>query len=544
MGMSARTAQVSTCTPAPTLARAPRRKSARCALDGVKFCGFLPVKTTKDAARGKGGVEFDWINPQKPTWQEIPPLARFHEFQIDNASCHSMDDLRMRANLLLRGLILQPLFTNTTNTCAALDQHCHKIMKLFVRKDLLTCFELEISGGIRNPAHAMLLAAGMYTTISTTQFPKCCKMSLATEMDAGARSLWLKVNQLLTMDDNVGEKWTDVRLAKIACPSLAAGLGYCRAAFLAVGQGGENATDLNIDKVLQQPIMVGGKEIWEARKKHSELELKELHAAAARVTGCVPDLQKDLQVVVPVSGDRNNDEDGRIVQTLWGDNPPAQAWELLEMVRRAKELNQLEDRMTKARNLHRDRAPVPMNILQERINVENQIQSLSRNEFMEAKLPKVLKAFKDVAAMCNIIKKSLEQNIGKAAELQDQRLAQGIRAAKWNRDRVAMVASMKKVINGVQVDAAQGVGAQRKRSVKTLAEKIEACKQEEIAAIQRKDKFKSKCEELLIPAQDICEKIGEVSADATAARLAIQSLETLKADYLTKLDLVEALAEL
>jgi hypothetical protein len=153
-----------------------------------------------------------------------------------------------------------------------------------------------------------------------------------------------------------------------------------------------------------------------------------------------------------------------------------------------------------------------MNILQERINVENQIQSLSRNEFMEAKLPKVLKAFKDVAAMCNIIKKSLEQNIGKAAELQDQRLAQGIRAAKWNRDRVAVVASMKKVINGVQVDAAQGVGAQRKRSVKTLAEKIEACKQEEIAAIQRKDKFKSKCEDLLIPAQDICEKIGEVSA--------------------------------
>jgi hypothetical protein len=49
---------------------------------------------------------------------------------------------------------------------------------------------------------------------------------------------------------------------------------------------------------------------------------------------------------------------------------------------------------------------------------------------------------------------------------------------------------------------------------------------------------------LLIPAQDICEKIEEVSADATAARLAIQSLETLKADYLTKLDLVEALAEL
>jgi hypothetical protein len=67
---------------------------------------FMRSLHKKEAARGKGGVEFDWTNPQKPTWQEIPPLVRFHEFQIDNASCHSMDDLRMRANLLMRGVVL------------------------------------------------------------------------------------------------------------------------------------------------------------------------------------------------------------------------------------------------------------------------------------------------------------------------------------------------------------------------------------------------------------------------------------------------------
>jgi hypothetical protein len=500
---------------------------------------FMRSLHKREAAQGKGGIGFDWINPQKPTWQEIPPLVRFHEFQIDNASCHSMDDLHLRANLLLRGVVLQPLFTNTTDTCAALDQHCHKIMKLFVRKDLLICFELEISGGIRNQAHAMLLAAGMHTTISTMQFPKCCKMSLATEMDVAARSLWLKLNQLLTMNNNVGEKWTDVRLAKIACPSLAAGLKYCKAAFLAVGQGGENATDLNIDKVLQQPIMVGGREIWETRKKHSELELKELHAAAAKVTGCIPDIQKDLRVVVPISGDRTNDEDGRIMQILWGENPPAQAWAIVEMVRRAKELNQLEDRMNKARQNHQRRAPVPMHILRERMNVEDQVQSLSRNAYMEAKHPTVLKAFSDVVVMCDTIKKALEQILGKKTELQGQRLAAGIKPAKWNRDKDAVVACMMKMINGVQVD-----GAQRKRSVKSLADKMDACIQEEIAAIQRKDKFKAKCEEMLIPVQNICEKMTDLDAAASVTRQAIQALNAIKDVFLAELAVLEALPAL
>jgi hypothetical protein len=212
------------------------------------------------------------------------------------------------------------------------------------------------------------------------------------------------------------------------------------------------------------------------------------------------------------------------------------------MVRRAKELNQLEDRMTKARQLHRNRAPVPMNILQDRMNAQEAVQGLSRNVYMETKLPKVLKAFKDVVAMCDTIKKSLEQNICKVTELQNQRSAQGMKEAKWNRDREAVVASMKKLINGVQVDGVQVDGAQRKRSVKSLVEKIEACKQEETAAIGRKDKFKSKCEEMLIPVQDIRNKIEEVTADASAARLAIQALETaLQADFLAKLALLEAL---
>ena len=78
--------------------------------------------------------------------------------------------------------------------------------------------------------------------------------------------------------------------------------------------------------------------------------------------------------------------------------------------------------------------------------------------------------------------------------------------------------------------------------MKSLVEKIEACKQEETAAIGRKDKFKSKCEEMLIPVQDIHNKIEEVTADASAARLAIQALETaLQADFLAKLALLEAL---
>ena len=496
---------------------------------------FMRNLHKREKAQGKGGEDFNFINPQKPTWEEVPPLKRFHEYQIDNASCHSMDDLHMRANLLTRGLVLQPLFTNTTDTCAALDQHCHKIMKLFVRKDLLTCFELEISGGVRNAAHAVLLAAGMHTSISTTQFPKCCKMSLATEMDVGARNLWLKVNQLLTMNDDVGEKWSDVRLAKIACPSLASGLNYCKAAFFAVGQGGENPLDLNIQKVLQQPIMVGGKEVWETRKKHSELELKELHAAAGRVTGCIPNLQRDLTVVVPVSGDRTNDEDSRVMQTLWGVNPPPEAWTIVEMVRRAKDLNQLEDRMTKARKHHQRRAPVPMNILQEQMNVQAQLQGLSRNAYMVNKLPSVLKAFRDVVVMCDMIKKAVEQILGKAAELDEQRSAAGVKPAKWNRDKDTVVASMKKMIDGVQADAA------RKRSVKSLVEKIEACSLEEIAAIQKKDKFKTKCQELLVPAADILEKMNEVDTEASATRLAIQALTHIKDNFLAKLESVEAL---
>jgi hypothetical protein len=378
-------------------------------------------------------------------------------------------------------------------------------------------------------------------------------MSLGAEMDVGARNVWLKVNQLLTMDQHVGEKWTDVRLAKIACPSLAAGLKYCRPAFLAVGQGGENATDLNIQKVLQQPIMVGGREIWEARKQHSELELKELHAAAARMTGCVLDLRKELRVVVPVSGDRTNEEDGKIMQTLWGENPPAEAWAILEMVRRAQELNKLQDRMSKARKHHQSRAPVPMEVLEGQMEVENQVrknakhnfdftfnqvQNISRNAYMEAKHPKVLKAFRDVVVMCDMIKNAVEQILGKAAELDAQRSAQGVKPAKWNRDKDTVVASMHKMINGVQVDAT------RKRSVKSLADKIAACNLEEVAATQRKDKFKTKCEELLVPAQDIREKLDEVDTEASATRLAIQALTSIKDDFLAKLQSVEDLPAL
>jgi hypothetical protein len=88
----------------------------------------------------------------------------------------------MRKDLLLRGLVLHPLFTNTTDTSAALEQRCQKIMKMFVRKDLLTCFELEISGGIRSEAHAVILAAGMNAKMTATRFPKCCEMTLAQKL--------------------------------------------------------------------------------------------------------------------------------------------------------------------------------------------------------------------------------------------------------------------------------------------------------------------------------------------------------------------------
>ena len=477
-------------------------------------------------------------DPQNPTWQEIPPLPRFHEYQLDNASCHSMDDLPLRKDLLLRGLVLHPLFTNTTDTCAALDQHCHKIMKMFVRKDLLTCFELEISGGIRNGAHAVLLAAGMNATMTATRFPKCCKMTLAQELDNDERELWLKINRLLTMDQTVGDKWTDVRLAAIACPSLAAGLQYCTSSFLAVGQGGAAATDLNPQKVLDQPIMIGGKEIWEARKAHSELELTHLHTAAGRLTGCLSDLQTSLRVSVPVSGDDKNEEDMRIANTLWGGNPPPETWAMLEMVRRAKELHQLQDRMGKARGHFERRVPVPLEVLQERIDAENQIQDASMNEYVERKHPMSLKAFREVVAMCETIKKALEQSIAKASELETQRSVQGTKAAKWNREKEVLFACLKKTIDGAEA------GDGRKRPVKSLHDRIEACKAEEVAAKQRRDKFRTKCQELLVPERMIQEKIGEVDAEALLARHAIEALTTLKDDMVAKLARVEALEAL
>ena len=344
-------------------------------------------------------------------------------------------------------------------------------------------------------------------------------------------------NQLLTMNENAGQKWTDIRLSKIACPSLAAGLKYCRAAFLAVGQGGENATDLNIEKVLRQPIMTGGKEIWEARKRHSELELSELHSAAAKITGCVPALQRELKVNV-VTGNKENQEDMRVVSTLWGDDAPAEAWVLVEMVRRSTDLHDLEDRMGKARVQFQRRAPVPINILQEQISMQDKIEHMSRNAYVEKKLPMVLRAFGDVVAMCDIIKKALEQTIAKAEELECQRSAEGVKAAKWNRDKDIVVANINKVVDGAHADLA------RKRSVKSLEEKIAACAQEEIAACKRRDKFKSKCEELLVPAQDICGMLDEVSCAASRTRLAIQTLVTLKDALLAKLVILESLPAL
>lgn len=491
-----------------------------------------------EVALGIGGFEFEWRDPQNPTWNEIPPLPRCHEYQLDNASCHSMDDLPLRRNLLLRGLVLHPLFTNTTDSMAALDQHCHKIMKMFVRKDLLTCFELEISGGIRNDAHAVLLAAGMNATMTATRFPKCCKMTLAQDMDGDERALWLKINRLLTMDQTVGEKWTDVRLAAIACPSLAAGLQYCTSSFLAVGQGGAAATDLNPQKVLDQPIMIGGKEIWEARKAHSELELNHLHTAAGRLTGCLSELQTSLRVSVPVSGDDKNEEDMRIANTLWGGNAPPDAWAMLEMIRRAKELHQLQDRMGKARGHFERRVPVPLEVLQERINAENAIQNVSMNEYVERKHPVSLKAFREVVTMCETIKKALEQSIAKASELETQRSAQGTKAAKWNREKEALLTCLRKTIDGAQV------GDGRKRPVKSLHERIEACKAEEVAAKQRRDKFITKCQELLVPAQLIQDKVLEVDAEALLATHAIEALTTLKDDMVAKLASVEALEAL
>ena len=94
---------------------------------------------------------------------------------------------------------------------------------------------------------------------------------------------------------------------------------------------------------------------------------------------------------------------------------------------------------------------------------------------------------------------------------------------------------MKKLTDGVQADET------RKRSVKSLAEKIEACTQEEIAAVERKGKFKTKCEESLIPASHLLEKMNEADAEASATRLSIQALVTLKDDFLAKLALFEAL---
>ena len=154
---------------------------------------------------------------------------------------------------------------------------------------------------------------------------------------------------------------------------------------------------------------------------------------------------------------------------------------------------------------------------------------------MVNKLPSVLKAFRDVVVMCDMIKKAVEQILGKAAELDEQRSAAGVKPAKWNRDKDTVVASMKKMIDGVQADAA------RKRSVKSLVEKIEACSLEEIAAIQKKDKFKTKCQELLVPAADILEKMNEVDTEASATRLAIQALTHIKDNFLAKLESVEAL---
>ena len=288
-------------------------------------------------------------------------------------------------------------------------------------EDLLTCFELEISGGIRNDAHAVLLAAGMNATMTATRFPKCCKMTLAQDMDGDERALWLKINRVLTMDQTVGEKWTDVRLAAIACPSLAAGLQYCTSSFLTVGQGRASATDLNPQKVLDQPIMIGGKEIWETRKAHSELELNHLHTAAGRLTGCLSELQTSLRVSVPVLGDDKNEEDMRIVNTLWGGNAPPDAWAMLEMIRRAKELHQLQEHMRKARGHFKRRVPVPLEAPEERIDAENAIQNLSMNEYVERKHPVSLKAIREVVTMCETIKKALAQSIAKASELDTQR---------------------------------------------------------------------------------------------------------------------------
>jgi hypothetical protein len=98
---------------------------------------------------------------------------------------------------------------------------------------------------------------------------------------------------------------------------------------------------------------------------------------------------------------------------------------------------------------------------------------------------------------------------------------------------------MMKMINGVQLD-----GEQRKRSVKSLADKMDACNQAEIAAIQRKDKFKAKCEEMLIPVQNICEKMTDLDAAASVTRQAVQALNAINDVFLAESAVLEALPAL
>ncbi len=94
---------------------------------------------------------------------------------------------------------------------------------------------------------------------------------------------------------------------------------------------------------------------------------------------------------------------------------------------------------------------------------------------------------------------------------------------------------LKKTIDGAEA------GDERKRPVKSLQERIEACTAEEVAAKLRRDKFITKCQELLVSEQIIQEKVGEVDAEALLARHAIEALTTLKDDMVAKLESVEAL---